>query len=101
MNETLKALYHSFYTRPEVPAAEAEAEAARHALGELLDKQGRRLVLRIIDAKDEIADARSLDSFICGFRLAWRLAIELNQYDSERPEFLPGAHRVYQDVDSE
>ena len=27
----------------------------------------------------------SLDSFISGFRLAWRLSAELNHYDDERP----------------
>ena len=42
-------------------------------------------MLRIIDAKDHIAAERSVDSFICGFRLAWGMANELNHYMEERP----------------
>lgn len=32
-----------------------------------------------------ISEDTSLDSFISGFRLAWRLSAELNHYDDERP----------------
>ena len=43
------------------------------------------MVLRIIDAKDKIAEAQSLDSFLCGFHLAWRLSQELEHYMNDRP----------------
>ena len=43
-----------------------------------------RLVLRSIDAKDRIAEDTSLDSFIAGFELAWKLSIELNHSENER-----------------
>ena len=43
------------------------------------------LLVKIIDAKDHISEDTSLDSFISGFRLAWRLSAELNHYDDERP----------------
>ena len=62
MKELLKDLYDCFYTPPE-----------------------RRLVLRIIDAKDHIIEDTSIDSFISGFRLAWKLSAELNHYENERP----------------
>lgn len=42
-------------------------------------------MLKIIDAKDHISEDTSLDSFISGFRLAWRLSAELNHYNDERP----------------
>ncbi len=41
-------------------------------------------MLQIIDAKDRIAEDTSIDSFIAGFELAWKLSIELNPYENER-----------------
>lgn len=85
MNETLKNLYARFYT----PLAESETkweiEDAHHQLIQRLNKPERKLVLRIIDEKDRIAETRSIDSFICGFELAWKLSTELNSYDETRP----------------
>ncbi len=59
------------------------------ALIAALEKPERRLVLQIIDAKDQIAEDRSIDSFIAGFRLAWRLSNELNMYEKTRPMLTP------------
>ena len=42
------------------------------------------LVLRIIDAQNLMIEQRSVDSFICGFRLAWEMANELNHYEANR-----------------
>lgn len=81
----LKELYDCFYTPPELSAQKQEIEECHRALSEALGKPERRLVLRIIDAKDRIAEETSIDSFISGFRLAWRLSAELNHYDDERP----------------
>ena len=53
---------------------------------ERLDKPERKLVLRIIDAQNLMIEQRSVDSFICGFHLAWEMANELNHYMEERPE---------------
>ena len=52
---------------------------------ERLDKPERKMVLRIIDAGDRIANELSLDSFICGFLLAWEMTSELNHYQDKRP----------------
>ena len=60
-NELLKGLYDCFYAPPE-----------------------RKLVLRIIDAQDSITEQTSLDSFIAGFELAWRLSMELYNDENER-----------------
>ena len=59
--ELLKAIYDCFYIPPE-----------------------RKLVLQIIDSKDRIAEDTSIDSFISGFELAWKLSAELNYYGNER-----------------
>ena len=83
-NELLKALYDWFYTPPELSEPRREAEECHRALIEALGKPERRLVLQIIDAKDRIAEDTSIDSFISGFELAWRLFAELNHYENER-----------------
>ena len=84
-NELLKAMYDCFYIPPEFRAQKREIEECRRELTEALDKPERRLVLRIIDAKDHIIADTSIDSFISGFRLAWKLFTELNHYENERP----------------
>ena len=81
----IKELYDCFYTPPELSVPRQEIEDCHKALIEVLEKPERRLVLQIIDAKDRIAEDTSIDSFISGFRLAWRLSAELNHYDDERP----------------
>ena len=84
MNKLLKDLYDCFYNPPELPAQKQEIEECHQALINVLDKPERRLVLQIIDAKDRIVEETSIDSFISGFALAWRLSAELNQYEKER-----------------
>lgn len=85
MNEMLKALYDSFYEKLPATQLKAEIERCHRKLIERLDKPERKLVLQIIDCKDQIAEELSVDSFIAGFRLAWKLSQELNMYDHEHP----------------
>ena len=80
----LKDLYDCFYTPPEFPVQKQEIDECHLALSGMLGKPERRLVLQIIDAKDRIAEDTSIDSFIAGFELAWKLSIELNHYENER-----------------
>ena len=83
----LKDLYDCFYTPPELSAQKQEIEECHRALSEAFGTFGkpeRRLVLRIIDAKDRIAEDTSIDSFITGFELAWKISMELNYYENER-----------------
>jgi len=84
MNKLLKDLYDCFYIPPELSAQKQEVEECHQALVDVLEKPERRLVLQIIDAKDRIVEDTSIDSFISGFELAWRLFAELNQYEKER-----------------
>lgn len=87
-NKLLKELYDYFYIRyirPELDEQENEVEECHKALIAALEKPERRLVLRIIDAQDSIREQTSLDSFMAGFELAWRLSIELHNDESERP----------------
>ena len=77
MNELLKALYDNFYEPLPETELKKEIEDCHQQLIAALEKPERRLVLQIIDNKDQIAENRSIDSFIAGFRLAWQLSIEL------------------------
>jgi len=80
MNDILQAIYDHFYTFPRNTPEEKRIEANHQTLIKRLKKQDRKLVLRIIDDKDLIANAVSLDSFIQGFRLAWTLSNQINSY---------------------
>lgn len=105
MNEALKALYDSFYQPLELTEEKQEIKDCHQQLIERLDKPERKLVLRIIDAKDRSAELLSIDSFICGFELACKLAAELDFYKqkSERPVSKkdgPGARSVCQDAEN-
>lgn len=44
-------------------------------------------MLRIMDNQSLIAEERSMDSFFCGFQLAWELAYELNHFETDRHLF--------------
>ena len=85
MNELMKALYDSFYERLPATQLKDEIERCHQELIEKLSKPERKLVLQIIDCKDQIAEDLSIDSFIAGFRLAWKMSQELNMYDREHP----------------
>ena len=85
MNEWPKALYDTFYEKQPAASLKAEVEECHQKLIERLGKPERRLVLQIIDCKDQIAEDLSIDSFIAGFSLAMRLRQELNIYDEGRP----------------
>ena len=85
MNELLKSLYDSFYEKLPATQLKAEIERCHQELIEKLEKPERKLVIQIIDCKDQIAEDLSIDSFIAGFRLAWKLSQELNTYEKRHP----------------
>lgn len=84
MKTRLKNLYDCFYTPPEFSEQKQEVEECHQALTKVLEKPERRLVLQIMDAQSLMAEERSIDSFISGFELAWRLSMGLNQFEKER-----------------
>ena len=87
MNETLRLLYDRFYIPLPMVESEQEVETCHRQLIERLEKAERKLVLQIIDAQNLITEERSLDSFLCGFKLAWELAYELNHFEMDRHRF--------------
>ena len=84
MNDTLNQLYNRFYTPLSMAECEQEIEDCHRQLIERLEKPERKLVLQIMDAQNLITEERSLDSFLCGFKLAWELAYELNHFEMDR-----------------
>lgn len=85
MRQILESLYDAFYEPlPEAELKQAIRENHRQLI-ERLEKPERKLVLRIIDAQDQITEDLSTDSFIAGFQLAWRLASKFHIREKERP----------------
>ena len=85
MNEILELLYKRFYIPLPLAEPRQQITQAQQLLIQRLDLSDRKLLLQIIDGGDQIADELSLDSFICGFLLAYRLGNELQQFQKERP----------------
>ena len=81
MENLLRTLYWNLYTPCTNEETEQELDDCHKQLIEVLGKPERKLVLRIIDGKDRLADEIGLDSFIFGFKLATQLAHELKKYD--------------------
>ena len=77
MYDYMRALEDRF--TPEAGKAERrqELEAKRQAVSALLDKQGKKKLLRLVDAHTAMQEEMALSSFIAGFRLAWGIATEL------------------------
>ena len=84
MNDTLKLLYDRFYTPLPMEEAEQEINDCHRQLIERLEKPERKLVLQIIDTQNHIIEERSLDSFLCGFKLACELTNELHHFEESR-----------------
>ena len=85
--------YYRFYTPLPMAESEQEIETCHQQLIERLEKPERKLVLRIMDAQNLITEERSMDSFLCGFQLAWELAYELNHFETDRHPFPEEAER--------
>lgn len=81
MTEFLYELYHQLYTPLSLAKQKAEIYECHHKLIDGLNKPERKLLLTIMDRKDEIADELAFDSFVCGFKLAHQLSTALKLYD--------------------
>ena len=86
MPKRLDDLYHSFYTSLELPELKSSIEENHKKLIQILSKEDKVLVLRIIDALEMACNYQSKDSFIQGFKLGFELTNELQNYDSHSAE---------------
>ena len=87
MNDRLKQLCNKFYTPLPMTEAEQEIEDCHKQLIQRLEKPERNLLLRIMDNQSLIAEACSMGSFFCGFKLAGKPAYELNHFETDRHPF--------------
>ena len=81
MNKLLETLYHSMYTPLEQVELQKEISSCHHQLTERLDKPEHKLLLKLVDDYDHLADMQSMDNFLCGLKLGLDLAYGLKHYD--------------------
>ena len=77
MQDLLKSLYRVFCERKGQYDLPAEADDAFQSLVKSLSKKDKHLLLIVEDAHNMVAEQVAENSFICGFRLAAALAMEL------------------------
>ena len=77
MYNYMRALEDRFAPKPD-HKQRRDLEAKRQEVAGLLDKQGRKKLLRLVDAHTMAQEEMALESFIVGFRLAWGIATELS-----------------------
>ena len=77
MYDYMRALEDRFTPEDRNAERRQELEAYRQAVSALLDKQGKKKLLRLVDAHTAVQEEMSLSNFIAGFRLAWGIAMEL------------------------
>ncbi len=77
MQDLLKSLYRIYCERKGQYDLPAEAEDAFQSLVKRLSKEDKHLLLMVEDAHNMVAEQVAENSFICGFRLATLLAMEL------------------------
>ena len=81
MYNYMRALEDRFAPRPN-RKQHRKLAAKRQKVSALLDKEGKKKLLRLVDAHTMAQEEIALSSFIAGFRLAWGIAMELEADDS-------------------
>lgn len=72
----MRALEARFAPRPN-RKQRRKLEAKRQEVSALLDKEGKKKLLRLVDAHTMTQEEIALSSFVAGFRPAWGIAMEL------------------------
>ena len=93
MRDTLEDLYFGKITPNEqnitpgsvLADAMARAEQYEEKLTTLLEGEEKTMLLRLLNAENEIGSTLALENFILGFRLGMRLAIESLDEDDGVP----------------
>ena len=102
MRETLEDLYYGNITPYDrqirsgtsLMKATEQSQECEEQLTKLLEGEARSLLLRRINAENEIGSTLALENFILGFRLGTRLILEaLDEDDGSLVELLRGDKR--------
>ena len=70
MENIMQILKQRFFNEPACAELREQAEHNHQQLREVLSPEDRKLVLRLVDAKDAQQNETSLAAFTCGFRVA-------------------------------
>ena len=97
MRKTLEELFYGNLTTneqqitPDSPLQQAmdQAEECEEKLTALLEGEEKTMLLRLLNAENEIGSTLALENFILGFRLGMRLAIESLDEDDGSLTALP------------
>ena len=102
MHKTLEELFYGNLTpneqqiTPDSPLQQAmdQAEEYEEKLSALLEGEEKTMLLRLLNAENEIGSTLALENFILGFRLGMRVAIEaLDEYDGSLSALFPAWER--------
>ena len=85
MYDYTRVLEDRFNSKPS-QAQRQQLIAMRQEVSALLDKQGKKRLLRLVDAHTMAQEEMALTSFIAGFRLAWGIATELSTNKGADPD---------------
>ena len=78
MYDYMKALQRQFETKPQMIQKLAdEVSQAHKELSSRLEKEEKKLLLRLVDMEDALRGGATLHSFTCGYRLACGIHKEL------------------------
>ena len=97
MRKTLEELLYGNLTPNEqqttpdspLPQAMDQAEEYEEKLSALLEGEEKTMLLRLLNAENEIGSILALENFILGFRLGMRLAVEALDEDDGSLTALP------------
>ena len=76
MYDYMKALQKRFDRQPH-PELDAQVDRVQAELRRDMDAEGRKKLLRLLDAQNALLAESTLMSFTAGFKLAWGMAKEL------------------------
>ena len=78
MYDYMKALQRQFETNPlSIQELADEVSQSHKELSSRLEKEARKLLLRLVDMEDDLRGVATLHSFTCGYRLACGIHKEL------------------------
>lgn len=77
----MKALHQRFFWEPDVREIDEDIENARRKVQNFLDRERRRILMRLVDAQNLLREETSVASFMAEFKLAWGIAQELETDD--------------------
>ena len=99
MYDYMKALQKRFDRQPH-PELDAQVDRVQAELRRDMDAEGRKKLLRLLDAQNALLAESTLMSFTAGFKLAWGMAKELEAdglYSFEKEEEEHICHPVEQE----